>query len=119
MADQAHPGQTIRSAGIAATATALVALVAMSAAVAASPAPPTLAIEGRLDSRVVRMVAAVVAAAARDSTDRVTPAAICFDALAALPGANLAPATAPGADHGPRGPMLLGERLLDLPPPAC
>jgi hypothetical protein len=119
MAEQANPGQTIRSAGIAATATALVALVAMSAAVAASPAPPSVAIEGRLDGRVVRMVAAVVAAAARDSTDRVTPAAICFDALAAVPGATLAPETAPGAARCLPRPTLLGERLLDLPPPAC
>ncbi len=118
MAEQANPGQTIRSAGIAATATALVALVAMSAA-AAAPSPATVTIEGRLDGRVVRMVAAVVAAAARESTDRVTPAAICFDALTGVPGATLAPATAPAADRRPPRPMLLGERLLDLPPPAC
>ncbi len=118
MAEQANPGQTIRSAGIAATATALVALVAMSAAAAASPSPTAVAIEGRLDGRVVRIVAAVVAAAARESTDRVTPAAICFDSLAAVPGATPAPTTAPGADHRFPRPLLLGERLLDLPPPA-
>jgi hypothetical protein len=118
MAEQAHPGLAIRSAGIAATATALVAIVAMSAAASASPAPAAAGIEGRLDSRVVRLVAAVVAAAARDSADRVTPAALRLDAPAAVPGATSAPGPAPAGQGSPPRPALLGERLLDLPPPA-
>src|SRR5262245_58348493 len=119
MTEQAQPAQTLRSTGLAATATALVALVAMSA-VASAPAPRAIAVEGRLDTRVVRVVAAVVAAAARGpSGERVTPAGAYFDAPLGLPVA-VAARHAPAAPCGGLpAPPLLGEGLLDLPPPAC
>lgn len=119
MGTQSHPGQAMRSASIAVTATALVALVAMSAPLGAAPAPRAAAIEGRFESGVVRAVAAVVAAAARElGGERLIVAAAWLEGSTG----HARPESCAAAPRGAMGlppPPLLGERLLDLPPPAC
>ncbi|MHC4415008.1 MAG: hypothetical protein ACYS0G_06980 [Planctomycetota bacterium] len=116
MRGEPHP---TRAGGLAATATTLVALVAMAATVSIAPAPRALELERLSESPVVRAVAAAVAAAARDlvGSERCTttlallePSARCDDASASGPVASLNDSCPP--------PTLLGERLLDLPPPA-
>jgi hypothetical protein len=110
-----------RASALAVTATTLVTLAAMSASVSASPAPSAVAsVEARLDSTVARAVAAVVAAAARDflGTKQTTAAAALLEPLADVDAGGAAPrAGGPVVAAGPS--RLLGERLLDLPPPIC
>ncbi len=93
-----------------ATASTLVALVAMSATVATGPAPR--AVE-------VRAVAAAVAAAARDMlvSERPSAAVAVLEPCVATDDAGVRRVVA--SDPGPVHARLLGERLLDLPPPAC
>jgi hypothetical protein len=109
-----------RSAALTATATTLVALVAMSATVSAPPAPAASQVQAHLESTVVRAVAAVVAAAARDllGAKQSTAAVALLEPLTAA-GRSAAswPTSRPRVRAG--SPMLLGERLLDLPPPTC
>lgn len=100
-------------------ATTLVALVAMTAAVSARPGPRVVEAELRTESHMVRVVAAAVAAVARDfaGTERCTAAvsvlapSLVLEAGTRVNGTD-APAGAPPA-------MRLGARLLDLPPPRC
>ena len=108
-----------RAAGLAATATTLVALVAMSAAVSSGPTLRAREVEARLEDHVVRVVAAAVAAAARDLLVLERPAAAVVvggpcvqtgrDAVSPLAVSH----DVPGGDA-----TRLGERLIDLPPPA-
>jgi hypothetical protein len=123
MQNQPRPIQTgcpRRAAALSVTATTLVALVAMSATVSVAPAPAASHVEARLESSVARAVAAVVAAAARDllGAKQSTAAVALLEPLTSI-GASEAswPARAPAQRTAP--PMLLGERLLDLPPPTC
>lgn len=96
----------------------LVALVAMSATVATGPA--LRAEETRLESHVVRAVAAAVVAAARDllvSDHPVAAAAVlehCLPADGPCVGGD-----ASSREAVPVHACLLSERLLDLPPPTC
>ncbi|MHC4128986.1 MAG: hypothetical protein ACYTE6_08045 [Planctomycetota bacterium] len=115
-----HCGAPRRTAALSVTATTLVALLAMSATVSAAPAPAGPQVEARLQSTVARAVAAVVAAAARDflGTKQSTAAVALLEPLTAVTGSEASwPASWPTLPAGP--PMLLGERLLDLPPPTC
>ena len=102
---------------LAATATTLVALMAMSASVSAVPVPRDA--EVRVESHVVRAVAAAVAAAARDllGGKRPTMAMAAFEpVLGITPALTWRPAV--GATRTTVSATMLGERLLDLPPPA-
>ncbi len=106
-----------RTTALSATTTTLVALVAMSAAVA-SPAQRD-AETARSESNVVRVVAAAVAAAARDlmGSDRCAAALVLLEPASGRGGAGPARVADPPAAPAPV--RLLAERLLDLPPPAC
>ena len=110
---------TGRAMGLAATATTLLALVAMSTAV--SGAGPVRADDGaiRSDSPVVRVVAAVVVAVARDlaRAEHSAPAAALLEPVGFLDAAGNA--GRPQTDGEPETGTLLSERLLDLPPPAA
>jgi hypothetical protein len=77
-------------------------------------------VEARLESSVARAVAAVVAAAARDllGAKQSTAAVALLEPLTAI-GASEASWTARIRAQRTAPPMLLGERLLDLPPPTC
>lgn len=102
---------------LAATATTLVALMAMSASVSAVPVLRDA--EVRVESHVVRAVAAAVAAAARDllAGKRSTTAVAAFEpVLGVAPALTWRPAV--GAPRATVSATMLGERLLDLPPPA-
>lgn len=108
-----------RAGALAATATTLVALAAMTAAASAQVVPRAIDTEIRSESRMVRVVAAAVAAAARDllGTERCTAAvAVLSQAPADLPASG---APAHERPHRPAGVLRLAPRLLDLPPPAC
>ena len=96
-----------RVVGLAATASTLLALVAMSATVANGPAPRAA-------------VAAAMAAAARDLLVSERPSATMV-VLAPCVGTDGAGDRRPAAscDVEPAHARLLGERLLDLPPPVC
>lgn len=112
MADRPLPSRA------ALTATTLLALVAMSAT-AASPAPRAQEGTPAGESRLVRVVAAAVAAAARDFLG----AEHCTAALT-LRDADTDPvrprgANPPATRSDVTAVMRLGVRLLDLPPPAC
>jgi hypothetical protein len=113
-------GSPRRAAALSVTATTLVALVAMSATVSAAPTPAASHVEARLESTVARAVAAVVAAAARDllGAKQSTAAVALLEPLAAV-GDSEGSWRAPVAANPTPPPMLLGERLLDLPPPTC
>ena len=107
--------------GLAATATTLVALVAMSATVSAGPTPTRAPeAQARLESHVVRAVAAAVAAAARDLLAGQHPTVVAAR-LEPAPQTGLAAGrwvrARPGSSGGTQA--LLAERLLDLPPPIC
>ncbi len=110
-----------RTAGLAATATALLALAAMSTAVSSWPGPrqagPRM---GPSEAPGVRAVAAVVAAVARDllATEGSGVAMPAFASCCDCGAAEGSAAAPPAADTPPRRP-LLSERLLDLPPPTC
>jgi len=117
--------RTIRVSSLAATATTLAALVAVAAAAPASrglsPFRSGHAEVAALgETRTIRVVAAVVAAAARDLLAAQTTTAICpgaFPIAAAdvsLPSARVRPALLRPADS-----LLPAERLIDLPPPVC
>jgi hypothetical protein len=115
-----HCGATRRTAALTVTTT-LVALVAMSATVSAAPAPTASPVEARLESNVARAVAAVVAAAARDllGAKQTTVAVALLEPLTAADGSLASwPASWPTISAADP-PMLLGARLLDLPPPTC
>ena len=123
MQNQPRPNQSgcpRRAAALSAAATTLVALVAMSATVSAAPAPAAPHVEARLESTVARAVAAVVSAAARDllGAKQSTAAVALLEPLTAA-GDSEASWPAPVAARRIAPPMLLGERLLDLPPPTC
>ena len=109
---ETHP---VRAAGLAATT--LMALVAVSATVASAPAPRGLIAQSSSD-HVVRAVAAAVAAAARDllGAERSTAPLAALDPSFGE-GAPCGLAAQPAGMCGPVA--LLGERLLDLPPPTC
>ena len=121
MQNQPRPNQSgcpRRAAALSVTATTLVALMAMSATVSAAPAAPH--VEARLESTVARAVAAVVSAAARDllGAKQSTAAVALLEPLTAAGDSQASwPAPVPAQRTAP--PMLLGERLLDLPPPTC
>jgi hypothetical protein len=122
MQNQPRPIQTgcpRRAAALNVTATTLVALLAMSATVSVAPAPAVSHVEARLESSVARAVAAVVAAAARDlGAKQSTAAAALLEPLTSVGASETSwPARIPAQRTAP--PMLLGERLLDLPPPTC
>ena len=110
-----------RTAGLAATATALLALAAMSTAVSSWPGPrhagPRM---GPSEAPGVRAVAAVVAAVARDLL-ATEGSGVAMPALASCGdcGAAEGCAAAPPVEGAPVRRLLLGERLLDLPPPTC
>ena len=115
-----HCGAPRRTAALTITATTLVALMAMSATVSAAPAPAAPHVEARLESTVARAVAAVVSAAARDllGAKQSTAAVALLEPLTAAGDSQASwPAPVPAQRTAP--PMLLGERLLDLPPPTC
>ncbi len=110
-----------RTVGLAATATALLALAAMSTAVSSWPGPrqagPRM---GPSEAPGVRAVAAVVAAVARDllateGSGVAMPAFASWGDCGAAEGC----AAAPPVEGALRRRLLLGERLLDLPPPTC
>ena len=121
-----RPETPSRSTSIAAAATTLMALVAMAAAgpryagaCSSRAASAEVAVTLR-DADAVRVMAAVVAAAARDLL-------ATAHAQAALPAAP-APAAPPAAGSRVRFPDAargggdlprLAERLLDIPPPAA
>ncbi len=109
----ASPGRCL-----AATATTLVALVAMSASVSTAAVPRDA--EVRLESHVVRAVAAAVAAAARDllAAERSPVAMAAFEPVLSAAEA-VTGRCAPAPAQVTVSTTLLGERLLDLPPPAC
>ena len=96
-----------RVVGLAATASTLFALVAMSAAVANGPAPRAA-------------VAAAMAAAARDLlvSERPSAAMVVLEPCVGTDGGGDGRPAA-SRDVVPAHARLLGERLLDLPPPAC
>ena len=110
---------TFRVAGLAATATTLVALVAMSATVSIGPTLRAREVEARLEDHVVRAVAAAVVAAARDLLVLERPAAaVVVGGSCEQTGRDAVSRLAVSHDV-PRGDATrLGERLLDLPPPA-
>ncbi len=111
MNSENRTSSNFRVAGLTATASTLVALVAMSATVATGPAPR--AVE-------VRAVAAAVAAAARDLLVSEHPsAAVAVLEPCVATGDDGVRRAVTSCDPGPVHAMLLGERLLDLPPPAC
>jgi hypothetical protein len=100
------------------TGLTLFALVAMSAAVGTGPAPRAVD-EARLEGHVVRAVAAAVAAAARDLmvSEHPTAAVAVLDPCVEVDGAGASRFAS--CDAVPAHAGLLGERLLDLPPPTC
>ena len=109
-----------RTAGLAATATTLLALAAMSTAVSSWPGPRLGHAGARSEAPGVRAVAAVVAAVARDllateGSGVAMPAFASWGDCGAAEGCAAAP---PAQGAVPRR-LLLGERLLDLPPPTC
>ena len=109
-----------RVAGLAATATTLVALVAMSATVAGGPTLRAREVEARLEDHVVRAVVAAVAAAARDLLVLERPAAAVVVVGPCVQTARDSVCRRAFSHDLPRGEATrLGERLLDLPPPAC
>jgi hypothetical protein len=115
-----HCGACRRTAALTVTTTTLVALLAMTATVSAAPAPAASGVEARLESSVARAVAAVVAAAARDlvGAKQSAAAVALLEPLTGAVGSEVSrPASWPPVPVG--APMLLGERLLDLPPPTC
>ena len=116
----ACPTPPRRAASLTITATTLVALVAMSATIFAAPSPRAIEVEGRLETHVVRAMAAAVAAAARElmGAEQSTANVALLEPASQLPGAAPAPAIAPARGTA-APPSLLGERLLDLPPPTC
>lgn len=114
---------SIRATGLAATATTLVAMVAMSATVSGAPAPRALDAQVRAtlsESHVARVVAAAVAAAARDllgGEQWTTAVALLEDPAGCGAHAIWCTVTTPAWPFAPL--VLLDERLLDLPPPSC
>ncbi|MCZ6611199.1 MAG: hypothetical protein O6941_01080 [Planctomycetota bacterium] len=114
---------SIRATGLAATATTLVAMVAMSATVSRAPTPRALDAQVRAtlsESHVARVVAAAVAAAARDllGGERCTAAVALLEDSAGY-GAHAIWCTATAPAWPFAALVLLDERLLDLPPPSC
>jgi hypothetical protein len=108
-----------RVAGLAATATTLVALVAMSATVSIGPTLRACEVEARLEDHVVRAVAAAVAAAARDLLVLERPEAAVVVGGPWVQTGRDAVSRLEMSHDVPRGEATrLGERLLDLPPPA-
>ncbi len=93
------------------------ALVAMSAS--AAPAARALDRESLAESRMVRAVGAAVAAAARDlvGTERCSMAVGLAEPQTPAGPVGISPAGPVTVTWAP--PELLGERMLDLPPPAC
>ena len=97
--------------------TLLVALVAVAAA-----GHPARALEGepRLEGHVVRAVAAAVVARVRDLLASEHPtAAVAVLEVCAQTGRTAMSRAAASRDARGGGATLRGERLLDLPPPAC
>ncbi len=109
-----------RTAGLAATATALLALAAMSTAVSSWSGPRPGHAGARSEAPGVRAVAAVVAAVARDllATEGSGVAMPTFASWGDC-GSGEGCAAAPPVEGALRRRLLLGERLLDLPPPTC
>ena len=107
------------------TATTLVALVAMSAmstlsaTAAAGQTPRTLEVESRLEGHVVRAVAAAVVARMRDLLASEHPAAAVTVLEVCVQTGRTAVGRVAASGCSCMGATLLGERLLDLPPPAC
>jgi hypothetical protein len=103
--------------GLAVTATSLVAMVAAASAV---PSPGAAGVGPRLESHVVRSVAAAVAAVARDlvgAEQTAMTAALLDPSPTGADPSMWRPLAPPEEAAAP--PSLLGERLLDLPPPTC
>ncbi len=102
------------------TATTLVALVAMAAVPAAAHPARALEVESRLEGHVVRAVAAAVVARVRDLLAPEPPtAAVAVLEVCIQTGRTAVSRVAASRDARGGGATLLGERLLDLPPPAC
>ncbi len=126
MPSHSRPVPTFRAAGVTATATTLVALVAMStlSALAATGAPGhatrALEVESRLEGHVVRAVTAAVVARMRDLLASEHPtAAVAVLEVWAETGRTAMSRLEALCDTRGGSATLLGERLLDLPPPAC
>ena len=97
--------------------TLLVALVAMAAA--GHPAR-ALEVESRLEVHVVRAVAAAVVARVREVLASEHPtAAVAVLEVCARTGRSAVSRVVVSRGARGGGATLLGERLLDLPPPAC
>ena len=107
MSSDIRTSSTYRVVGLAATASTLFALVAMSATVANGPVPRAA-------------VAAAMAAAARDLlvSEHPSAAIVVLEPCVGIDGAGDGRPAA-SCDVVPADARLLGERLLDLPPPAC
>lgn len=114
----------IRSTSLTATATALLALAALATAASTGPLQGARDLNGRTatsESQVVRVVAAAVAAVARDllASDQHTASAIDEPFARSIVGnATMAMAVIP-QDARIARQEVLDERLLDLPPPIC
>ena len=113
----------IRSTSLTATATALLAIAALAAA-SAEPMPSSRHLNGRIatnESQVVRAVAAVVAAVARDllASDQHTTAAIDEPFARSVVGNATMAELIVSQDGYIANHEVLDERLLDLPPPIC
>ncbi len=123
MPSDRRPVPTFRTAGVTATATTLVALVALaavSATAAAGHAPRAVEVEARLEGHVVRAVAAAVVARVRDLLASEPPtAAVAVLEVCVQTGRTAVSRVAASRDARGGGATLLGERLLDLPPPTC
>lgn len=112
-----------RSAAPAVTASALVAMVAITALLA-GPMAGGAAIETRSVSREAPSVRAVAAAVAAVARELVTKDRVDFDVSSCHPLASalMVPPVALASQverHAILPLRTIGERLLDLPPPAC
>ena len=107
MSSDTRTSSTYRVVGLAATASTLFALVAMSATIANGPVPRAA-------------VAAAMAAAARDLlvSEHPSAAMVVLEPCVGTDGAGDRSPAAP-CNVVPAHARLLGERLLDLPPPVC
>ncbi len=114
-----------RPASLTATATTLLALLAMTSTAAAAATPRAADMQSRStvsESHMVRAMAAVVAAAARDllvGDQHATP--IVAGPFLSLFAFHLSTSQVRRACDGAVIVLsvTLGERLLDLPPPVC
>ncbi len=107
-----------------ATATALLALAALATAASAGPLPSTGDFNERAatsESQVVRAVAAVVAAVARDllASDQHTASAIDEPFARSIVGNATMAMVVVSQDAHFAKQEVLDELLLDLPPPIC